>query len=521
MSDKATVAVVNLDLPDSTISRHIYGHFAEHLGRCIYGGIWVGEDSSLPNIEGMRTEIIEALRDIKIPNLRWPGGCFADEYHWRDGIGPKEDRARVVNTHWGDVVEDNSFGTHEFMRLCELLETEAYVNGNVGSGTVQEMSEWIEYLTRDGDSPMAMLRRENGRDKPWKVPFFGIGNESWGCGGNMNAKHYANLARQYATYVRDHDGNKVTRIAAGANRDDFQWTEELMKNIVCSTCMDTSPAPYQAISLHYYSDLREDGPSQHWFENARTSATEFTTEEWYKTMLLVQDFGRIIAGHATIMDKYDPEKLVGLVVDEWGTWWDVEPGTNPGFLYQQNTMRDALVASMHFDIFHKQADRISMANIAQTVNVLQAMILTDPETGKVVLTPTYYVFKMNVPHQDAEHLPVGIASEVPSITVDGKKLPLISLSASRKDGSALISLTNLDIENEHTVKLDIRGGNLANIRGVLLTGDEPGALNTFEDPDRVVPTQYEGFTVSDLGASTQIEVTLPPHSYVTLQGDMS
>ena len=502
--------VVDLDLPGPTISRHLYGHFAEHLGRCIYGGFFVGEDSEIPNVRGIRSDVVEALRALQIPNLRWPGGCFADDYHWKDGIGPRQDRPRMINSHWGDVIEDNSFGTHEFMDLVELLGTEAYVNGNVGSGTVAEMSEWIEYLTRADDSPMASLRRENGREEPWAVPFVGIGNEPWGCGGTMRAEDYAALARQYSTYVRDQGGdpgNRVTRIAAGASDDDYAWTESLMRAATNLDSSDGRPGPYQAISMHYYT---MSGP---WADKG--SATEFTDREWYLTLSRAARAEELVARHATVMDHYDPHRKVGLVFDEWGTWWNVEPGTNPGFLYQQNTVRDALVASIHFDGFHRHADRLIMANIAQTVNVLQAMILTDPDSGALVLTPTYHVFAMNAGHQDAAALATHVTLPEEPAEVDGRALPLVSASASvrSEEGTALISLSNLDADAPRTLVLDLRGRAVTGHRAAVLTGASTAAHNTPEDPRAVAPAPLEDVRSHERG----LEITLPPHSFATVE----
>jgi alpha-N-arabinofuranosidase len=503
VSDQLT-AVIDLDLPGATISRHVYGHFAEHLGRCIYGGFWVGEDSPIPNVRGIRSDVVDALRAISIPNLRWPGGCFADDYHWRDGIGPRDQRPRMVNSHWGDVVEDNSFGTHEFMDLCELLGAEPYVNGNVGSGTVREMSEWVEYLTRGDDSPMSSLRRANGRDEPWKVPFFGIGNEPWGCGGNMSAEHYTDLARQYATYIRNHGGHTVDKIAAGANADDYAWTEALMKVSAKLGCGCDPRGFFQHVSMHYYT------MSGDWADKG--AATSFTTDEWYLTMKRARRIEELVRGHANVMDAYDPDARIGLVVDEWGTWWNVEEGTNPGFLYQQNTLRDALVASTHFDTFHRYARRISMANIAQTVNVLQAMILTDPDSGALVLTPTYHVFEMNTGHHDAGSLDVRFKGDLPTRTVDGSALATLSVSASTKDGTALVSLSNMDAETPTTLVLDLRGREVTDVAGRVLTAGTLHAHNTPDQPDAVAPTAFEGARPHARG----LEVEVPAHSYVTL-----
>jgi alpha-N-arabinofuranosidase len=501
----SSTVVIDLDLPGARISPHIYGHFAEHLGRCIYGGFWVGPDSPIPNVRGIRKDVVEALRAIRIPNLRWPGGCFADTYHWRDGIGPREQRPRMVNSHWGDVVEDNSFGTHEFMDLCELLGADAYISGNLGSGSVQEMAEWVEYLTRADDSPMAALRRANGRDEPWKVPFFGIGNEAWGCGGNLRAEQYASLARQYSTYVRDHAGNEVYRIAVGPADGDFAWTDTLMRSF---GPLDADPGsranPFQALSLHYYTMTGS------WSDKG--SATDFTTDEWYGAMAKALRMDDYISRHSAVMDHHDPYRKVGLVVDEWGTWWNAEPGTNPGFLYQQNGLRDALVAGLHLDVFHKHADRVVMANIAQTVNVLQAMILTDPETEALVLTPTYHVFEMNAGHHGAASLTVHV-KDAPTITSGGRELPLLSGSASTTGDTALISLSHLDTEGSRSVVLDLRGRKVAGHRARVLTASTLQAHNTADDPAAVAPVELDTVAPHPHG----LEIELPPHSYVTVE----
>ena len=393
--------VIDANRKLSKINKEIQGQFSEHLGRCIYEGLYVGENSDIPNVNGMRTDVVEALKNIKVPVLRWPGGCFADEYHWKDGIGPKESRKKMINTNWGGVVEDNSFGTHEFFELCRQIGCETYINGNMGSGTVQEMSEWVEYMTFDGVSPMADLRAENGHEKPWTVDFFGVGNENWGCGGNMNPEFYGNMYRRYQTFVRDYDGNKkIRKIACGANSDDYEWTQEVMK----ACFRRISPQQHgmmDGLSLHYYT------VPETW--DHKGSATEFAEKDWYKTMKKTMYMEELIRRHSAIMDQYDPDKKVGMIVDEWGTWYDVEPGTNPGFLYQQNTMRDALVAGINLNLFNKHSDRVKMANIAQMVNVLQSMILTEGE--KMVKTPTYHVFDLYQVHQENDLLASSLETE--------------------------------------------------------------------------------------------------------------
>jgi alpha-N-arabinofuranosidase len=505
-------AVIDLDVSGPTISKHLYGHFAEHLGRCIYGGFWVGEDSPIPNEGGLRLDVVEALRALDIPNLRWPGGCFADSYHWRDGVGPRPDRPAMVNTMWGNVEENNHFGTHEFMALCELLSADPYVNGNVGSGSVQEMSEWVEYLTRDGASPMVRMRKANGRDEPWKVPFWGIGNEAWGCGGNMRPETYAELAVRYATFLQNHDGNELYRIAAGAADDDLAWTEALMKAVSSLGGTRQPRGVFQAISFHYYS-FAGDAIS-------KGSATDFTDAQYYRTISKAAGIDRVIAAHSAVMDAYDPDRTVGLVCDEWGTWWGVEPGTHPAFLHQQNSLRDALVASLHFDIFHEHAARLRMANIAQTVNVLQAMLLTD-DGGGLVRTPTYHVFEMNKGHQDAASLPVHLIEAPDPVALDDDRIDALSLSASTKDGTALISLSNVALDTDTSIRLDLRGRGVTGARARMLTADAPQDHNAVAVPDAVSPAEFAVTLRAGALGSTELTAVLPPHSFATVEVELA
>ena len=306
-------ATVHADKAGAKINREIYGQFSEHLGSCIYGGLWVGENSQIPNINGYRKDVFEALKVLKVPVLRWPGGCFADDYHWMDGIGPKDQRPTLRNNNWGGTIEDNSFGTHEFLNLCEMLGCEPYISGNVGSGTVKEMAQWVEYMTSDGDTPMARLRRANGRDKAWKVKYFGIGNEAWGCGGNMTPEYYSNEFRKFNTYLRDQPGNRLYRIASGASDYDYDWTTVLMENI---------GRQMQGISLHYYTCSGWNG--------SKGSATKFDNDQYYWALGKCLEIEEVIKKHKAIMDEKDPEGKIGLLVDEWGTWWDEEPGTIAG-----------------------------------------------------------------------------------------------------------------------------------------------------------------------------------------------
>ena len=417
---------VNVNRSVGTINPNIYGQFSEHLGRCIYQGIYVGQASDIPNTNGMRNDVVSALKALHVPVLRWPGGCFADTYHWRDGIGPKENRKTIVNTNWGGVTEDNSFGTHEFMELCRQIGCEAYFSGNVGSGTVQEFSDWVEYCNMGGISPMASERRANGQDEPFNVKYWGIGNEAWGCGGSMRAEYYADLCRQYSTYLRNYSPeHKIFKIASGANVADYHWTK---------TVMERAGQAVDAVSLHYYTVPHEDW--QH-----KGSATDFTDEEYYTTLHKTLQMEELVENHTRIIKQYQGDRKVGLAVDEWGTWYDVEPDTNPGFLYQQNTMRDALVAAINLNIFNNHCDTICMANIAQMVNVLQAMILT--EGSKMVLTPTYHIFEMYKGHQGAKQLES--YAETTLLNHDDQAVPDLHVSASQQaDGSILVTAANLN-----------------------------------------------------------------------------
>lgn len=484
---------VHADKGKYKIDKEIYGQFAEHLGSCIYGGLWVGPDSPIPNINGYRKDVFQALKNLHVPVLRWPGGCFADDYHWMDGIGPKDKRPSLRNNNWGGTIEDNSFGTHEFLNLCEMLGCEPYVSGNVGSGTVKEMAQWVEYMTSEDGTPMAKLRKENGREKPWKVKYFGIGNEAWGCGGHMRPEYYSDVFRRYNTYLRDY-GTHLLRIASGASDYDYNWTSVLMKNI--GKRMD-------GISVHYYTvkDWKHKG-----------AATPFTDEEYYWTLGKCLDMETVINKHSAIMDATDPEKKIGLMVDEWGTWWDEEPGTVHGHLYQQNSMRDAFVAALTLNIFQRHTDRVHMANIAQVVNVLQSMILTNMK-GQMVLTPTYHVFEMYKDFQEATHLPADIHCD--SLSVEGgKTVPLVSSSVARtQDGTIVVSLVNVSLNKSQDVLFHLPGINAKNVEGRILTSKKITDYNDFSHPQTVQPAVFKDAKLK----KQTLEVNIPAKSIVVLK----
>ncbi|MBL7816571.1 MAG: alpha-N-arabinofuranosidase [Saprospiraceae bacterium] len=486
--------IVNADMGKDVISKHIYGHFAEHLGRCIYDGFYVGEkNTTIPNKDGIRTDIVQALKKLKIPNLRWPGGCFADTYHWKDGIGPKDKRPSMLNVWWGGVTEDNSFGTHDFLNMCEEIGTEPYLAANVGSGTVQELIDWTRYVNFEKGNPMADLRKQNGREKAWNVKLWGVGNEVWGCGGNMKPEYYANVYRQYATFMTGWDNNnKLFRIASGASDDDYNWTEVLMRDIPHNML--------EGVAVHHYSviDWRKKG-----------SDRAFSEQEYFTTMQKALFMDEIVRRHSIVMDKYDPKKKVAMVVDEWGGWYEVEQGTNGAFLYQQNTMRDAMIAGTTLNIFHKYCDRVRIANLAQAINVLQAVILTKGE--KMILTPTYHVMEMYNVHQDATNLPLSIQTE--NYKVGKDSLPAVSVSASRdKEGVVHISLVNINPNKAQDVSVSLRGMLAKAVSGRILTSDKVQDHNTFESPDKVSPKEFKGASLK----GEELKVSLPPVSVVVL-----
>ncbi len=478
----------------SVINPNIYGHFAEHLGHCIYGGFYVGDTSKIPNTNGVRNDVVDALRKLKIPNLRWPGGCFADTYHWKDGIGPKDKRPTLVNKWWGGVTEDNSFGTHDFLNMCELIGTEPYISGNVGSGTVQELADWVQYTNFNGKSPMSDLRKQNGREKPWNVKLWGIGNEAWGCGGNMKPEYYANEYRKYATFISDWENSGgLMRIASGASDADYNWTETLMKNIPVNML--------GGIAMHHYSTVEWDH---------KGSATDYTEEQYFRTMQSACLMDSLVFNHSAILDKYDPAKKVALVVDEWGGWYDVEKGTNPGFLYQQNTMRDAMIAGVTLNIFNNHSDRIRMANLAQAINVLQSVILTNE--ARMILTPTYHVMEMYNVHQGATLIPISITSN--DYVFQNQKLKAVSASASKdKSGAIHISLVNIDSKNAQDVVIDLGAIAAKTVSGRTLGAAKLQDYNSFEKPDVIKPVAFTGAVIK----AGKMNVKLPPFSVIVLE----
>jgi len=491
--DAPVMATIHADQPGAKIDRHIYGQFAEHLGRGIYEGVWVGSKSKIPNTRGFRNDVVAALRDLHVPVVRWPGGCFADEYHWRDGIGPRAKRPVTLNTNWGGVPETNEFGTHEFLDFAELIGADAYVNANLGTGSPREMAEWLQYMTSDKPTTLTAERARNGHPKPWKISYFAVGNEAWGCGGNMTPDHYVDLYTQYASFLKSPAGARPMIVASGGNDNGTSWTEALISKV---------HSDMGAISFHYYTI-----PSGRW--DNKGPATGFAEDQWISTLERTLRMDDLITQNTAVMNKYDPEKKIGFAVDEWGTWYDPEPGREPGFLYQQNTLRDAVVAAINFNIFHRHADRVHMANIAQMVNVLQAMILTRGQ--QMVLTPTYHVFKMFRPFQDATFLPAVLQS--PRYQLGSASVPAVSLSAARTTaGTVVVALVNLDPNKAMPVAVALAGATATQASGDILTATAMDAHNNFDAPNAVHPVPFTGASL----AGGKLSLTLPPKSVVVL-----
>lgn len=503
-ADAPVALRIDVGTPGAKIDRNIFGQFAEHLGTGIYGGVWVGKDSPIPNTRGIRKDVVEALRAIKVPNVRWPGGCFADEYHWRHGIGPAENRRKTINSNWGGSVEPNTFGTDEFMDFVHQIDSEAYLSVNLGSGTVQEAAEWIEYMTADPATTAGKERAANGHTEPYRIKYLGLGNESWSCGGAMRAEYYTDEMKRYARFVRNYNPKQtgaeaMQRIAVGPNQGDTAYTEAVM---AAQKGHDWA-WNIEGLSLHSYTT--GGWPPSY-------SSTSFDEGAYARLVHETLGMDGLIAKHSAIMDRYDPEKKVPLVVDEWGVWLAPLPDTNPGFLAQQNTLRDAIIAALNINIFARHADRVRVANIAQMINVLQAMILTDKD--RMVLTPTYHVFKMYLPFQDATLIPV--IFDAGTYVQGDIKLPRIDAVAARDtQGKLWLAVTNLDPTRPASIIAEVAGAKAASARGQILTAPRVDALNSFAAPNAVTPRPYaakaggKGLSL-DIPAKSIVIVQLEP-----------
>jgi alpha-L-arabinofuranosidase len=495
MSNLTANLTIHPEDPIAVINPNLYGHFAEHLGRCIYDGIWVGPDSPIPNTDGFRNDMLAALRRLKPPVIRWPGGCFADDYHWQDGIGPRAERPQRINIHWGEVIESNQVGTQEFVRFCRLVGAEPYFCGNVGSGTVRELRDWVEYCNFPGDSSWARQRAADGSPQPLDVTYWGVGNENWGCGGNFSPEDYGTEFRRYASFVRGF-GRQLFVIACGPPGNDVEWTNRF----------------FRKLNKDYWEFHNIHGYAAHYYCGTAGNATQYTTDQWYQLIAQGLRMEALVVQQRAAMDAYDPQRRIGLIVDEWGTWHPVEAGTNPAFLYQQNSLRDGLVAATTLDIFNRHADKVVMANIAQMVNVLQAMVLTQGEG--LLVTPTGYVYQMYAPHQGGTAVRTRLETEETSFERGGKSesLPCVAGSASVKGGTLFLTLTNAHASQAAAVKVSLLGGARAQQAQASRLSGEVHAHNTFEQPEALTPQPVE---VQALGGAFTLE--LPPASVTAVE----
>jgi alpha-N-arabinofuranosidase len=462
--------IVNLEEPIGYINPNLYGHFAEHLGACIYEGVWVGENSRIPNVGGIRTDVVEALKKIHPPVVRWPGGCFADDYHWEDGVGPRTGRPRRVNIWWGEAIEPNEFGTHEFIRFCRLIGAQPYICGNVGSGSPSELRNWVEYCNFAGDSTLASRRAANGSPEPFAVKYWGVGNENWGCGGNFTPEDYATEYRRFATYLQDFSGLQLFLIACGPAGNNADWSQRFFAKLA-----------------NFRSFRRIHGYAAHYYCGTAGKATDYTTDEWYQLILRSLAMGPLIKQQRAIMDGFDPDRKIGLIVDEWGTWHPPTPGRHPRHLWQQNTMRDALVAAASLDIFNRHADKVVMGNIAQTINVLQAMILTQGE--KMLTTPTYHVYNIYQGHQGGKSLRTSFEADPISFKAGTEERKVFGLdgSASLKGNVLTLSVVHPHATSPQEAVIELRGGECKEVSGATLSHADIRAHNTFEAPNAVRP----------------------------------
>jgi len=489
----ATKATINIMLtePIATINPNIYGHFAEHLGHCIYEGIWVGEDSAIPNTDGIRDDVVTALRRIKPPVVRWPGGCFADDYHWEDGVGPRAQRPKRINAHWGQAIEPNEFGTHEFIKFCRRIGAEPYICGNVGSGSPRELRDWVEYCNFPGESTLALQRANNGYKEPFRVRYWGVGNENWGCGGNFDPEDYAAEYRRFSTFLFNFPDAPLYLIACGPSGNNHEWTHKFFQK------------------LRGFRKIH--GYAAHYYCGTAGTATEYTTDQWYELLARASQMEKLVVEQREIMDEYDPQRRIGLLVDEWGTWHPSTPEREPSFLWQQNTLRDGLVAALTLDIFNRHADKIVMGNIAQTINVLQAMILTAGD--KMLTTPTFHVYEMYSQHQGGQALKVLFEADDISFWVENGKRQFwgVNGSASLTNKTVCLTVVNPNAENPIEATIHLSEGEAKEATARILTYYDIHAHNTFDIPQNVTP-----YTESITATGKNFQHCFPPASVTAL-----
>jgi alpha-L-arabinofuranosidase len=476
--------VVHTDEVIGTVRPGLHGLFIEHVGSCVYGGVWVGRDSSIPNVNGYRKLVVQYMKELGVPVLRWPGGCFADDYHWRDGIGPPAKRPKSVNLRWGDYVEDNSFGTHEFIGFCRLIGAEPYFAGNVGSGSPAELRNWMEYCNYPSGSSLTEERAANGSPEAFNVRLWGVGNENWGCGGDMTAKHYVNLFRQFAVFAGRFGGIKPFLIACGPNRNDTVWSHDFMSGL---------------------SRRHPDGFSMHYYATGASPSDAYSAEGMAALLASFPSVEQAVVQQRALLDGYEVGHNVALIMDEWGVHDLLVPAEQKqyGRLFQHCTMRSALAAALGLNLFNRQADKLFMCNYTEMVNVRAPLLQTDgPEGKKCVRTTVYYVFALFKPHRGKKALRVETQDIFSSE---------FSVSASRSDHELVLSLVNSRDGADVRVQCSLEKAHAAAATAQILHSDDRNAFNSFDNPDQISP-QIHPVTLN--GANVQVD--LPRLSVVTV-----
>jgi alpha-N-arabinofuranosidase len=468
-AEPAMSVTVLLDEPIGTIKPAVYSHFTEHIGGVIYDGIWVGPDSKVPNIDGIRRSLVEHVRRLGRIVMRWPGGCFADRYHWRDGIGPRDRRPRRFG-RWREETEPNHFGTREFMTFCRLCGAEPYFAANVGTGSAEEFQQWVEYCNAPaGKTTLADERAANGDIEPFGVRYWGVGNESWGCGGKFTPEDYCTEYRKFTEWLPGY-GVPHYLIAAGPNGNDVSWTRRFFKKWA-----DYARAPLHGWSPHYYC-----GTTGH--------ALNFSTDQWYEMLHKGNQMEKLIADQWGAMGEFDPDHKVKLVIDEWGCWHPEGTEINKRHLFEQmGCLRDALVAALTLDTFNRHAEKVDMANIAQLVNNLHSLFLADGD--RFVATPTFHVFEMYRPHHEAQSVRLDVQAPSVSFRAGGNDANLFRLagSASRKEKQLTLTFVHTHLREPAEVAIRLRAGRAERVNQTVLTHHELNAHNTFDKPETVVP----------------------------------
>jgi alpha-N-arabinofuranosidase len=479
--------------PIATISPDIYGHFIEHIGGVIYDGVWVGRDSAIPNTQGIRTALIDKLKQIKAPMIRWPGGCFADSYDWTDGVGPNRprrtnfwidefDKSRL-NSKWVQMYDTDAFGTDEFLHFCKLSGAEPYLAANVRSLPALQLDRWVEYCNSPaGSTTLSELRAKGGAVEPYNVKLWGIGNESWGCGGDFTPQDYASEFRRYTAWVPQY-GLPLQFIASGPSGNDLAWTKAFFEKMY-----SMGDHKISGWSVHYYAWNLSRGKSTDWVD-AKGDALQFDIADWYELFQQGFQIEKIIEDQWAAIGEYDEHHEIKLVIDEYGPWYRKGTEVSPeAIISQQVTLRDALFTAFTLDIFNRHADKVSMAACAQLINCLNSLFLAHED--KFVVTPNFYVFDMYSAHQGGQSLRAEFSSPQVVYMRDGKAAGFWGLngSASVKGKTLTLTVVNADASSPREAQIILRGASVSDAKAKILSGPDIHAHNTFEHSQIMGPS---------------------------------